>query len=127
LNKSWLDENKVTKENVALLRYNSGAWKELATTIKSEDGSSVNFEATTPGFSYFAIGQKGVATTVAPSTGTETTTPAVGAGATETTPTAEVTPEQTTTPRSLTWLWVVIGVVALIALLGIYSYIRKRE
>ncbi len=56
--KSWLDENKLAKEDVALLRYSSGAWKELETVVKDEDGSYINFEAATPGFSYFAIGQK---------------------------------------------------------------------
>jgi PGF-pre-PGF domain-containing protein len=55
---SWLYDNNVTRRNVVLLRWIDSDWKELTTTfISSEDDINL-YKATTPGFSYFAIGAK---------------------------------------------------------------------
>ena len=56
--KTWLIDNKVDKNNVALLRYADGKWGELTTTMDSDDGTYVHYTALTPGLSYFAIGEK---------------------------------------------------------------------
>ncbi len=40
---------------VRMMRYADGAWQTLTTTMEFEDLSTYTFEATTPGFSYFAI------------------------------------------------------------------------
>jgi PGF-pre-PGF domain-containing protein len=45
-------------KNVVLYRYHDGAWQELETTFVRQDGSEYVFEAVTPGFSVFAIGEK---------------------------------------------------------------------
>lgn len=58
--KSWLTENKLGKNEVALLRYVDGKWTELPTTTGEDDGTYIFYTAETPGFSYFVIGQKGV-------------------------------------------------------------------
>ena len=55
VSKSWISLNSMDKNTVVLLRYNNGAWQELSTTYLSEDGASVYYSATTPGFSVFAI------------------------------------------------------------------------
>lgn len=53
--KKWLASNSLVKDNVALYRHNGGKWNELSTKILSEDTINVNYEASTPGFSVFAV------------------------------------------------------------------------
>ena len=55
VSKTWLLENKVPKEEMALYRFNGGNWVKLQTSIMKEDTVSVYYIAITPGFSYFAI------------------------------------------------------------------------
>ncbi|MBU0456754.1 MAG: right-handed parallel beta-helix repeat-containing protein [Nanoarchaeota archaeon] len=55
--KSWLTENGLSKEKIALFRYNNDKWNELTTTISNEDSDYVYYSAETPGFSYFLIGE----------------------------------------------------------------------
>ena len=57
--KSWLRENKVDKNNVALFRFASD-WQKLTTVQRKEDDLFVYYQAPTPGFSYFLIGEKKV-------------------------------------------------------------------
>ncbi len=57
VNKAWLDDNGLSKNNIALYRSVEGQWNELPTTITNEEEELVHYEATTPGFSFFAIGQ----------------------------------------------------------------------
>jgi PGF-pre-PGF domain-containing protein len=52
--KSWLSENSIDKNTIALYRY-SLAWSRMPTTQKSEDSSYYYFESLVPGFSNFAI------------------------------------------------------------------------
>ena len=54
--RSWMISNKVSPDTVALYRYTNGAWSKLSTTATASDSSYYNYKATTPGFSYFAIG-----------------------------------------------------------------------
>ncbi len=56
--KSWLTDEGLSKDNVALFRYVDGVWTELTTTVGEDDGTYVHYNAETPGFSYFAIAQK---------------------------------------------------------------------
>lgn len=58
VDKSWLAQNSISQENIALYRYVGGAWTMLPTIIVSSEGNVVTFQATTPGFSYFAIASK---------------------------------------------------------------------
>ncbi len=54
--KSWLNGNK--KENVVLLRFTDSKWAELPTTLTNDDSTYAYYDATTPGFSHFAIAAK---------------------------------------------------------------------
>ncbi|MBI4896543.1 MAG: right-handed parallel beta-helix repeat-containing protein, partial [Candidatus Aenigmarchaeota archaeon] len=54
VSKSWIASNNLDTNNIALYRYTT-AWDKLSTTKISEDGSSVFYQATTPGFSYFMV------------------------------------------------------------------------
>jgi len=75
--KAWLTQNGLAASNVALYRYANGVWNKLGTTKTSEDTLYAYYEATTPGFSYFAIGGEtaAVTTTTAPAAATTTTVP----------------------------------------------------
>ncbi|MFH1827911.1 MAG: PGF-pre-PGF domain-containing protein [Nanoarchaeota archaeon] len=55
--KSWLTDNGLGKNNVALFRYHDDNWNELTTTVGEDDGTYIYYTADTPGFSYFLIGQ----------------------------------------------------------------------
>ena len=54
--KAWLTENGLTSADVRLYRYKSSVWNKLSTSVKSTDSTYVNFEAESPGFSFFAVG-----------------------------------------------------------------------
>ena len=56
--KTWLSENGLTQGDIALWRYKNNMWAMLTTTMASSDETYVYYEAETPGFSYFAIGNK---------------------------------------------------------------------
>ncbi|WP_445474165.1 PGF-pre-PGF domain-containing protein [Methanococcoides methylutens] len=55
VSKSWITENYIDETKIALFRNHDGKWTQLSTTILSEDPEYLYFEATTPGFSPFAI------------------------------------------------------------------------
>jgi PGF-pre-PGF domain-containing protein len=54
VNRSWVESNGLDEEDVVLNRYSDG-WKPLNTSLVSEGGGEFCYEASTPGFSYFAI------------------------------------------------------------------------
>jgi PGF-pre-PGF domain-containing protein len=58
VSKARLADRGVAAEEVALYRYQDGAWAELPTTVVSEDDSAVRFRASSPGLSEFAVGAK---------------------------------------------------------------------
>ncbi|MCX6820811.1 MAG: PGF-pre-PGF domain-containing protein [Candidatus Aenigmarchaeota archaeon] len=110
--KSWLTLKGLSANDVALYRYTGGAWTVLSTSKTSEDGIYAYYQATTPGFSYFAIG--GQASTSATTT---TTLPAAGQTTTTTVPgiaTTTTIASAGTTPADYTWI-LVIGIVAVAA------------
>lgn len=70
--KSWVTSNSVDANKVYLARYTS-SWNSLPTTQTSSDGSYYYYEATSSGFSTFAVvGEK---SSSAPSTPSEPSTP----------------------------------------------------
>ena len=52
---SWINENKLHKETILLMRYHDAEWQNLTTTYLSEDDTYVYYEAETPGLSTFAV------------------------------------------------------------------------
>ncbi len=54
VNKSWLSENNINNDEIALYRY-KGGWNNLQTTFINEDTEYSYYSAETPGFSFFAI------------------------------------------------------------------------
>jgi PGF-pre-PGF domain-containing protein len=55
LKKSDIRKQNIDSGTIKLLRYANGQWQELETKLGFEDLDTLTFEATTPGFSYFAI------------------------------------------------------------------------
>jgi PGF-pre-PGF domain-containing protein len=53
--KSWLEENGISTDDVVLSHYTGSAWDQLETSVSSDDGEYVYYIAKTPGFSTFAI------------------------------------------------------------------------
>ena len=56
--KSWLLANNVQEDDILLFRYSNETWNSLTTSKISNDDNYVNYEASTPGFSTFAIGAR---------------------------------------------------------------------
>ncbi|MCK4589987.1 MAG: PGF-pre-PGF domain-containing protein [Nanoarchaeota archaeon] len=54
VSKTWLAENGLTSDNIALFRY-IDEWKESPTTLQNEDDAYAYYSAATISFSYFAI------------------------------------------------------------------------
>jgi PGF-pre-PGF domain-containing protein len=125
--KAWLDSNKVDKYNVALFRYADNKWTELTTAYDQEDSGYVYYTASTPGFSYFLVGQKAAAT-AAPAAKTETPLtpppPAAAETAPETAAETTAATEETATKMPF-WLWIV-AIIAIIAIIvGLVLWKKK--
>ena len=58
IEKSWLQENGLDPDTVLLNRYADDKWEGLETAMTGEDDTYYYYQATTPGFSYFAITAK---------------------------------------------------------------------
>ena len=114
--KSWLTLKGISVNDVAMYRYTGGAWTLLSTSKTSEDGIYAYYQATTSGFSYFAIG--GQASSVTPTT-TTTTSPAGAEATTTTVPEAVTTttaPIESGAAADYTWVWVIVVVAAVAAI-----------
>tara|TARA_Y100000310_G_C20660804_1_gene804646 strand:- start:1193 stop:2440 length:1248 start_codon:yes stop_codon:yes gene_type:complete len=114
--KNWLEDEGLTKNNVALYRYTEGIWQELTTRITNEEDRLIHFEADIDGFSFFAVGQS-AAERAAPEPATVEPTEPVEEVVT---PPAQA-PEKKSTPI---WVWIVVLVV-----IGavIFYFVRKRK
>jgi PGF-pre-PGF domain-containing protein len=69
VNLSWIEENEINEEKIALQRYNTteGNWTELTTERIGKENKSFLYESVSPGFSIFAItGEVRVAPTPSP-------------------------------------------------------------
>ena len=55
VNKTWINDNNIDPDTVALNRYRVNAWEKLQTRKTSEDNEYAYYEADASGFSTFAI------------------------------------------------------------------------
>jgi len=130
--KNWFAENAVSEDDVVLMRY-TDKWDELSTTKLSSDSSYAHYQATSPGFSYFAVAVKAAETpeetsVEEPTTGEVPPTEGVPAEPpTEETPEAEAVAEEAKVKvdsKKLALIAVIVVLVALIVLA--YSKLRKH-
>jgi len=114
VNKSWINDNSIDPDTVALNRYRVNAWERLQTRKTSEDNYFVYYEAETPGFSTFAISGeiKAEATTTVP---VVTTTIPI------TTTTVPITGAEMGLPP---WA-IVIVIIIIVAVVGFWLYKRR--
>lgn len=65
--KTWLSQNNINRNKVALNRLVGSTWVKLSTLLSSENSTHIFYEAETPGFSTFAVtGEKEQAVAVKP-------------------------------------------------------------
>ena len=126
--KAWLVDNKLEKAQVALHRYNNKQWNELPTSVGEDDGTYVYYSATTPGFSYFVIGEKTGKTGAAAAAVSEAVAPVVSEELVteELEETAATTVEEAvepSTPGSKLWL---VPVIVGLVLVGLLYWYWKR-
>jgi PGF-pre-PGF domain-containing protein len=53
--KTWINNNKIDKETIKLIRYHDSKWQNLSTTLNSENETFVFYNAESPGCSTFAV------------------------------------------------------------------------
>ena len=122
--KSWVTSNSVDASTIALYRYVNG-WNKLTTAEASApDSSYYYFEATSPGFSTFAVAaDKGSATVPSetPSPSTPSTPSAPGTPSTsgnETGSSPETAPSTPSVPGGSADSNVIVGIAVLILAIG---------
>lgn len=110
IEKTWMSTNGFDKDNIALFRFDESNenWDELTTTYTEEDDTYYYYDIELTSFSYFAISSKAGVEVDSPETGE----PGETAGAEGT---------------DLTWLWIVIGVLVLAAIIGGGIAVKKRK
>ncbi|MDI6738119.1 MAG: PGF-pre-PGF domain-containing protein [Nanoarchaeota archaeon] len=119
----WLDDNDYQPEHIRLARFADGSWRELTTSILSEQSDKVYYEATSPGFSYFAIiGKKAEEEKEAPAA--NVTTPSEELVAPEITPAAEEAKESAA-GKLVTPLLIIVGVLVVL-FLAVLGYRKKH-
>jgi PGF-pre-PGF domain-containing protein len=99
VNGPWLASHDLTPAQVGLMRNHDSQWVSLPTTLLRQSGDTWYYEATTPGFSYFAI-VAGSSAAVANATVTATPVPTTAVMTGNATPTATVSSART--PASVT-------------------------
>ena len=52
---SWISKNNIDPSTIAMYRYNDGEWTKLMTAMTGSDSGYYYFEATSPGFSLYAV------------------------------------------------------------------------
>src|SRR5574341_1050039 len=113
---SWMQNNNLAGSDMKMLRWNGGKWVELETKETNKDSAYTHFEATTEGFSHFAIiGTKGE---TMPAALPEVTQPGItqSVTATATAVSPEVSP-----PINLA-----VVTVAILIAIAVVLYIRRR-
>jgi len=124
--KTWLDQNKLDKSSVSMLRWKDSQWNELPTTVGEDDGKYIHYTSQTPGFSYFVIGQRSGAVAAQPAS---TAPPSLGATAPSSSEpsTGEAVAETADkSPPAPVWPWV--GLIIIIALIvGVVYWLSQRR
>ena len=117
----WLTDNGYAAGNVQLERFSDGKWSALITSKLREDSSKAYYEATTPGFSYFAISVKeAVPAEEAP----VEEAPAEEAPVEEAP--AEEAPVEPAAKKSNTWMFVLLGLVVVGVIVALVVKKKKK-
>ena len=121
--KSWLASKGVNANDIVLQRYTTG-WDKLPTTKLREDSTKVYFEATTPGFSYFAVTTKAVA---APAGEEAEEAPAEEAPAEEAPAEAAETPAEVPAEKTGSMLWVYVVAALIVIAVAVVVIVKRKK
>ncbi|MBT4935300.1 PGF-pre-PGF domain-containing protein [Candidatus Woesearchaeota archaeon] len=118
--KTWLAENGLANNAMALFRYADGEWNKLPTTMGEDDGTYIHYTATTPGFSYFLIGENGAVPVTEEAVVEEVVAeePVVG---------EEEAEGEDVSESSLLWLWILLIIAAIVIGGGIVYFVRQKK
>ena len=115
---SWFTTINVKKDNVVMYRFVDGKWESLPTQVLSENDKHTRYLALSPGFSYFAVGEK-LTQTVPPATGAATTEVAQ--------PEKPSAPEVGKALSPLMTAVIVVVAILLLAAVVYFVFLRKKE
>lgn len=110
--KSWVSNKGITKEDITLFKYDETGkkWNELTTIFNSEDATYYYYTVELSSFSYFAIAAKEGVTVEEEEE--ETTTPPA---------------EETKGAMPSYWIWIIIGVIVLAIIIGLGIKLKKKK
>lgn len=120
--KSWLNENNLQSTDILLFRYKDNEWSELTTTVTSSDSEYVNYEAETPGLSFFAIATKVVAEETI-----EEGEEVPGEETPEEAPTPVEKPKPFESPTKAPAGWIILVIVIIVGIVGFVVYQQKKK
>lgn len=138
----YLSAMSMTTNDVALLRNVNGAWTQLPTRLVKVERGVAYYEATTPGFSTFAIalqkdGAREVAPEATPKPETEveviieeeviTPVPATAVPVADVTPAPPAPATSGDEPAPFPMTYVIIGIVVILLIIGGAYYFTKKE
>ncbi len=125
VDKDWLTNNKVDKKNIVMYHFTEGKWKALSTSLTDEKSAKYTYVANTPGFSYFAIGEK---EGVRPLTSTPTIEPTPSSSSEVGEQQSDLQPAETKKSAVTSILPIIIVVVILLLAIGVYFlFVRKKD
>ena len=116
---SWIALAGISSDDIKMYRWDGSIWNQLETTVITKDTSYTYFEAKTPGFSPFAIAGPEAGTKLSGSIPWPEGTPTV----TETPEATTEFPSKKAPPINLA---VIIGLIALMAIV-VVVYIKRKE
>jgi PGF-pre-PGF domain-containing protein len=119
VSKSWLNENKIEKNQVVLYRYING-WNMLTTAVLKEDADSVYYESSSPGLSVFAIATR-------PKPPVTVTEPTAEDATANLTAGNETTPDVQEGQKSNPFVISVLVIIFIVVLLYIFYAMKNRK
>ncbi len=126
VDKSWVSENNADVNSVKLNRWDGSSWSALSTSYTGETDTTYTYEATTPGFSTFAITattRAGPTATTGTSTGGEAE-PSSG----ETAPTARFSGGRVGgATGSNAVIWVIAAIIVIAVVIGLVMKRRGKK
>lgn len=113
--KWWITANNIDKSRIRLYRYSNGSWQRLYTSLLSETNMTITYEATTPGFSIFAIAVERFSTT------TTAGSQAITSGETATTTTTQMETAYGEPYTNFEWIVVILFLIAFVI-----AYLKRK-
>jgi len=127
VNKSWVSDNSLEEDDIALFKFNeSEEWEELTTTYTESDDDYYYYDVELTSFSYFVIGEKEVEP-VCDVDNLDLCLDESSCTGAEGYWYNEVCNAEEAEEKDLTWLWIIIGIIVLAAIIGGGIAVKKRR